>query len=309
MSDGSYRGMLDVMRAKSVVPFNPRIGRREFARLSLATAAAVVGGCAAKSEAGPESPAATTAHLVDASEGFFVGDYSTGDFSQWQVQCKGYNGEGSSFPGSYSARIVADPSYGRAAHFEVRTGDVPPFGGGERSEVAGDESSGGSEGQVGWYRFATKFDETFPSNHASLGWGLTNQWHGDADRGTPPISWSVGEQNDQWTLIIDRQSSPGDYLGKVALFSTPLNVGSWHDVKMQIGWSTSDTIGFVQLWLNGVRQTFSDGSQTYHVRTLVPGGGAPTVYYKEGYYRKNGIGPTGIVYHAGFRRAATEAAV
>jgi hypothetical protein len=297
------------MSAESAVPFNAQIGRREFARLSLAMAAAVVGGCAAKPEAPPESPSATTARVVHASQASFVGDYSTGDFRQWWVQCKGYNEEGSEFPGSYSARIVADPSYGRAARFEVRAGDVPPFGGGERSEVSGDDSSGGSEGQVRWYQFATKFDESFPTNHASLGWGLTNQWHGDAATGGPPISWSVGEQDGQWTLVAERQSSPGGYLGQVALFRTPLNVGSWHDVKMQICWSTSDSAGYVQLWLNGARQTFTDGSQTYQVRTLIPGTAAPSVYYKEGYYRQNGIVPTGIVYHTGYRCAAAEEAL
>jgi hypothetical protein len=36
----------------------------------------------------------------------------------------------------------------------------------------------------------------------------------------------------------------------------------------------------------------------------MPGGGA--VYYKEGYYREP-MAPTGIVYHAGFRAASTEA--
>jgi hypothetical protein len=33
------------------------------------------------------------------------------------------------------------------------------------------------------------------------------------------------------------------------------------------------------------------------------------VYYKEGYYRQNGIVPTGIVYHSAFRCAATQAAL
>ena len=78
---------------------------------------------------------------------------------------------------------------------------------------------------------------------------------------------------------------------------------------MQICWSTSDTTGFVQLWLNGVRQTFTDGSQTFYVRTLIPGAARPSVYYKEGYYRENGIVPTGIVYHTGFRCAAAEEAL
>ena len=77
---------------------------------------------------------------------------------------------------------------------------------------------------------------------------------------------------------------------------------------MQICWSTSDSTGFVQLWLNGVRQTFTDGSQTYYVRTLIPGAATPSVYYKEGYYQ-NGIVPTGMSTTPGFRCAAAEEAL
>ncbi|MFN8228085.1 MAG: polysaccharide lyase [Mycobacterium sp.] len=286
----------------------PRLGRRDFARMSLALATGIVGSCAARPTAGTP-PAVTSAGVRPTSLESFDGDYSTGDFSQWWVQCKGYNGEGSAFPGSYSAGVVPDAQTGHAARFEVRTGDVAPFGGGERSEVSGGDSSGGVEGQVRWYRLATKFDPSFPDDHASLGWGLTNQWHGGSNFSTPPLNWSVSHQDGQWTLLADRQSSAGDSIGQIALFNTPLAPGTWHDVQMQIGWSASDSVGFVELWHNGVRQQFTDGSQTYRVRTLVPGGPAPSVYYKEGYYRQNGIAPTGVVYHAGFRCAPTQAAL
>lgn len=307
--------MQDVGEAESGTSRDRRIDRRSFARLSLTAAAAITAACAPEPRADPGQPTSTAPpvsvapRIIGASVESFVGDYQTGDFSQWWVQCKGYNGEGSKFPGSYSATVIDDPTYAKAARFEVRTGDVAPFGGGERSEVSGGGDTGGSEGDIRWYRFATKFDSTFPTDHASLGWGLTNQWHGDSSSGTPPLNWSVSTDNGQWTLLADRQSSPGGYLGKVALFSTPLDVGSWHDVQMQICWSASDSVGFVELWHNGDRQTFTDGSQTYHVRTLVPGTANPSAYYKEGYYRQNGIVPTGIVYHAGFRCAASRDAL
>ena len=305
--------MLDAMGAERFTADNPRVDRRGFARLSLAAAAAVAGGCASRPPAEPSAavaPSGPPHRIMEVSrELCYLGDYSTGDFRQWLVQCAGYNGPGAEFPGSYSARVVPDAEYGHAARFEVRAGDVPPFGGGERSEVSGDDSSGGGDGQERWYQFATRFDPGFPSNHADLGWGLTNQWHGDADVGSPPLNWSVSEQNGQWTLLADRQSAPGQYLDKVALYRTPLDVGSWHDVKMHVRWSTSDEIGFVRLWHNGAPQTFTDGSQTYRVRTLIPGTAAPSVYYKEGYYRQNGIGPTGVVHHAGFRCAETEGAL
>ncbi|OUS92453.1 hypothetical protein CA951_28595 [Rhodococcus sp. NCIMB 12038] len=251
--------------------------------------------------------AASAAPTPTAAARVFTGDYSGGNFFQWpSVQNKSYNGPGTGYVPTYSASIVPDATYGQAARFEVRGGDAPSFGGGERSEVAAGNETGGFEGQARWYQFATKFDSTFPQNHAGLGWGLTNQWHQDVSIGSPPIGWYVSERNGYWSLVVNKQSVPGADLETLSIFDTPLDVGSWHDVKMQINWSASDATGWIKLWLNGVRQTFSNGADTYFVRTLIPG--TATVYYKEGYYRE-GMQPTGVVFHAGFRCATEEGAL
>ncbi len=244
---------------------------------------------------------------AEAEAMLFVGDYSTGDFSQWpDVQNRGYNGDGVHYVPTYSATVVDDPAKGKAARFEVRAGDVPSFGGGERSQVGASNLTGGTEGQTRWYEFSTKFDPTFPQNHADLGWGVTNGWHPDSASGSSPFQWGVGTKNGYWSLIINKQSSPGAYLQTFSIFDTPLNVGQWHDVKMQVHFSTSDSKGWIRLWHNGVRQTFTNGSDTYYVRTLVPG--TTTVYYKEGYYRQ-AMAPTGVVFTTGFRCATDEAAL
>lgn len=234
----------------------------------------------------------------------FNGDYSTGDFRQWDVvQTKSYNSTGSNYVPTYSASIAQDPAKGNVGRFEVRRGDVPSFGGGERSEVQAGNSTGGTEGQTRWYAFSTKFDTTFPQNHADLGWGLTNQWHADSSAGSPPVGWYVDVKNGFWSLVIHRQSAPGTYINTFSIIDVPLAVGTWHDVKMQVTWSKSDTVGAIKLWLNGVPQTFTNGSTTYNVRTLIPG--TSSVYYKEGMYRQP-MTPTAIVYHAGFRAATAE---
>ncbi|MEN0139114.1 MAG: polysaccharide lyase [Rhodococcus sp. (in: high G+C Gram-positive bacteria)] len=245
--------------------------------------------------------------ITPAAARIFTGDYSTGNFSQWpSVQTKDYNGPGTGYVPTYSASIVPDGTYGAAARFEVRSGDTPSFGGGERSEVAGGNDTGGFEGQTRWYQFSTKFDSAFPQNHASLGWGLTNQWHQDVGIGSPPIGWYVSQRNGYWSLVVNKQSMPGVDLETLSIFETPLDVGRWHDVRMQINWSTSDTAGWIKLWLNGVQQSFVNGADTFFVRTLIPG--TFTTYYKEGYYRES-MQPTGVVFHTGFRCAAEESAL
>jgi len=55
--------------------------------------------------------------------------------------------------------------------------------------------------------------------------------------------------------------------------------------------------------LNGVRQAFNNGADTFYVRTLTPG--TSTVYYKEGYYRAP-MAVTGVVLHTGFRCGSGE---
>ena len=122
--------------------------------------------------------------LAAAAAPLFTGDYATGDFSQWRyVQNRAYNGSGKDYVPSYPATIVQDMAKGNVARFEVRAGDAPPFGGVERSEVQADAATtGGAEGQDRWYRFSTKFDPTFPQNHADLGWAVTNQWHPNESR-------------------------------------------------------------------------------------------------------------------------------
>jgi Polysaccharide lyase len=246
---------------------------------------------------------------IGAAAPLFVGDYSTGDFSQWPVvQTRNYNDSGSDYVPTYSASIVQDAVKGNVARFEVRAGDVPSFGGGERAEVSGadwDTATGGSEGQTRWYRFATKFDSSFPLNHADLGWAVTNQWHSPVG-GSPPVSWTVDMKNGYWSLVIEKQAAPGTWLEQFSIFDTPLNVGQWHDVMMQVNWSTSDETGWVRLWLNGIRQTFVNGADSYYVRTLIPG--TTAVYYKEGMYREP-TASTDIVYHTGFRSANSEPAL
>jgi hypothetical protein len=245
--------------------------------------------------------------VAEAAARLFTGDYSAGDFSQWpSVDNRGYRGDGVHYVPTYSATVVDDPAKGKAARFDVRSGDL--VGSTESSQVtATSADTGGTEGQIRWYAFSTKFDPTFPMNHASLGWGLTNQWHeGSNLGGSPPFGMYVDQRDGYWSLTIPKQSRPGVFIDVFSIWDTPLDRGSWHDIKMQVMFSTSDTTGWIRLWHNGVRQTFVNGADTYFVRTLIPG--TTTVYYKEGYYRQP-MAPTGIVYQSGFRCADSEAAL
>jgi hypothetical protein len=65
-----------------------------------------------------------------------------------------------------------------------------------------------------------------------------------------------------------------------------------------VKWSGSDSVGFVELWIDGVRQTFDNGATRRYIRTMYPG---LDNYFKQGLYRQGGLPAPGVVYQDGFR--------
>lgn len=251
---------------------------------------------------------AVWAPVAASSQRLFVGDYATGDFSQWPLMATRFYGSptgmlpGKDYVDEYPATIVKDADKGNAARYEVRKGDF--VGSTESSQVTTTAvATGGMEGQTTWYSFSARFDASFPKNHATLGWGVTNQWHeGSNEGGSPPVSMNVGMRNGYWSLGIVPQDAPGDPDGDAySVWDVPLGT-AWHDIKLQIHWSTTN--GWIRLWHNGVRQSLLGSVDTFPVATLIPG--TNSVYYKEGYYRKPMM-PTGLLYLSGFRAATGEA--
>lgn len=236
----------------------------------------------------------------------FIGDYSTGDFSQWDViQNKYINSPPENYSPDYPARIIDDPVKGKVARYEVRTGDIPDFGGGERSEVSSNWETGGAEGDVRFYSFSTMFDKTFANSWSSVTWAVTNQWHAENHLDiSPPIAfgydgWSGNIGN--WQLSVNTGPTT------TAVWSTPLDVGNWHDIEVEIGWAHDPTRGYIRLWRNGVAQTLANGSTTWYGQTMANGSNG--TYYKEGLYRSKTGQPTGIVYHTGFKAATSRASL
>lgn len=246
----------------------------------------------------------------------FTADYSTGNFDQWALMDNvvTQNGGPSLYQGSlggYPAQIVALGDGGYCGRFEVRAGDVPatqPTG--ERSQVGEGHATELTPAEsTRWYAFSVKFDTTFPTNHGSLGWAVTNQFKSGVD-GNPTLSLQfLGfTPDDHVSLVHVPQSEPLVQLGLHRILDFPLDRGNWHDFKFRIVWSPLDANGSVQVWYDGVRQTFRaevGGGQTYTGRTMIPD--TDFVAYSEGLYRESGIGPTGIIFHKDFRIADSEA--
>jgi hypothetical protein len=245
----------------------------------------------------------------------FTADYSTGNFMQWE-DVENVNhpyGPPADYIPSYPARVIRDAERGYCGRFEVRTGDTPAgIPSGERSQVGEYPYTTRTPAEsLRWYAFSIKFDPTFPTNHTELGWGITNEWKSGVMKGSPTIMWGWtdgGGPDGYWSLFWHPQSSPGVFLEHVRLLDVPMNRGRWIDVMMEVYWSPLDANGYVNVWVDGARQTFlagAGGGQTFPGRTMIPGDFG-YVHYTEGYYRQNGIAPTGIVYTNAFRMADSQ---
>lgn len=214
-------------------------------------------------------------------------DWETGNLSQWDsVQAVS----------SDRIQVVGSPvrQGTRAGKFTVHSGDDPLGGNyGDRAEVSLDTNE--SEGDERWYAWSTMVGTDMPRTNQ---FQVISQWHSQAN-GQPPVAFFA--ENDSLVLMIHPHSSPGNLIRYVRAWSGPLRRGEWQDITMHVKWSGSDAIGFVELWINGARQTFSDGTQTMRIRTTYPGIGN---YFKQGYYRQFGISQSGTVYHDGFRMNA-----
>lgn len=275
----------------------------------------------------------------------FTGDYSTGDFRQWQYVSNVHVpegrpgnrsplGTGLGFPPRrfYSAQVISeDKDAGYVARYELRQNDIPWWGGQARSEVSAPTDTFAPIGSTMWYAMSFKFDKTFPTNHCDLGWGVIHQFHDDSPIGYSPalaFGWphplsvsltkpGCGFRSGYWYLqqMIWPPSTNPDVVPMathtIPVFEFPFNLCQWHDIKLQIKWEQNQS-GFVRLWWNGQRQIIFGGGDTLYGPTVPPGAQGELKQsvtgqsVQQGYYRNNAIVQPGIVYHAGFRMADDE---
>jgi hypothetical protein len=260
----------------------------------------------------------------------FTGDYSTGDFSQWSRVVT------PDFPDSIrngfthpticdtGSIISDDPDGGYSARYELRSGDT------ERAEAKGDDDAYVAADATAWYAWSWKFDSSYPNDrHARGKWGLICQWKSAAispyqEDGTPVLSfgwvqstapdYSTGGYENGYVHLLYAPQSPANVGSGVAgqILKIPLQQGKWQDFKARIS-VKKDATGTLQLWWNGVRQTFTaldsfGGGQTFTGQFIV-GGTSPLltgINFSQGIYRDPTCNFTEVVYHRGFRIADSE---
>ena len=148
--------------------------------------------------------------------------------------------------------VVTDASRGKVFRFHKP-------GGSNRAEAHGAKGYSPTEGQtvyIGWY---SKLSSTV-SNNAIFQWKSYPSHAANTLQNWPVVLKVI---SGKLTLI---QRQPGDKI--TTLLSRTITSNTWYHHVIAIKVSRGTTGGFVQYWLNGQRQTFTTGSQTFNCRTL-----------------------------------------
>ena len=202
----------------------------------------------------------------------FRGDFDTGDASQFRnVQsAPGRVTFGTSGPAPFQGS-----HWGR---FAVQPGDEAASG--NRAEVTGPDFD---EGDERWIRQAIYV----PTGTATeSGWRLVAQFH-NLGGGSPPVALFLESGSDLSFEVGHGDSSTFDWNGPA------IQRNRWYDVALHIRFSSNPSVGFVEVYLDGRRQTMTNGQPRRYRATLEDGG----AYYKTGIYRSDSIGQTDVVYH------------
>lgn len=253
--------------------------------LLLAAVVLGVGSSSSQGAAATREPSGGPAVSAAQAPQRFVGNYETGDLSQWnEIQ--------RAAPARIS--VVRSPrAQGRfSARFEARRGE---YVGGDskarvnRSEVAIRDRSP-AEGEERWYRWHTRLARRFPvvprNDFLSL-----MQWKRVDNRNPLPLGFGIRGRR------LRIASNGTMYLGRI----TP---GVWHRFVVHARWSSDARRGFFEIWMDGRRIV----KRTARRNIWKAGGQAIPHYIKQGLYKGDAT-PSTYVHHDGFVMAESRAAL
>ena len=210
------------------------------------------------------TPPPTTPGKITFASGF------DGSFSGWYVQ-------------SLSGRATlstAHPFEGSgAARLEVRPGDVEPDTGSQRSEVTGPTFHEGED-------FYVRDEIRVPYGYTFEGpWQLINQLHEKPWSGSPGIATFLDPSR-------NIRFGAGD--GSPTYWRGPqLEFERWYTFVYRVDLSRNASQGFVEVWLDGVPQTLTNGGTRMYGETIQ----TPETYLKAGIYRSSTSTGVSIIEH------------
>ncbi|TMA14387.1 MAG: hypothetical protein E6J85_21430 [Deltaproteobacteria bacterium] len=226
-------------------------------KLSQIAAAAVVFLAGSASEAGQFANA-------DSPDVLWRGDFEDGATSLSGHCVVGQNQWcGEQIVRSQQIQVVTDPVVeGRyAARFEVKYGDVYRTYSDERSILSPPTQMWEDEGNERWYRWQVLWPQDYVGSYPKwdeLGTpasrspaGSIVEWHhsasGGVESGSAPLYIRGGDKFIEMCLVDQKTSACRETINLTELLR-----GHWHDFVMHAKWSSDPSIGYLEMWIDGV---------------------------------------------------------
>jgi hypothetical protein len=218
----------------------------------------------ASEEPAPEEPAPESPPPI------FSSGLDSPEFDGWHLQA---------LEGRVTISTASPFSGSGDARFEVREGDVEPETGSNRAELSGPNFS---EGQDLFIRDAIRVPS---SNTFNGSWQIIQQLHETEWGGSPGIALFL--EPSRAIKLVAGDGSPNFWQGP------QLQADRWYDLVYRVKLSQDAAVGFVEVWLNGVKQTVAGGGTRAYGRTIQ----TAHTYLKAGIYRTSTSSGTSVVEH------------
>lgn len=261
---------------------------------------------------GATSRAATSTSASTKSP-YFVGDFETGDLSQWPDLFDATNGR---------VTVVSSPvtPFGKSRYSaKVVTTNAPDSSvSGDASTVAGAYGNRWERlGSDTWYRtqlllpsgtnpaYPGKF--TINASHGQRGWNMFMEWH------NPPCTDCPGNYNSSYVGVASGRPrlafrvSGGNALRpsyRTSISKHPLRYDHWYDVVVRFVYSAKRTLGRYEVWVDRKRLFAGRAPTVYRM----PDGRVRGNRFQVGHYRGT-TDWTDTVYVDGVRVGPTRASV
>jgi MYXO-CTERM domain-containing protein len=164
---------------------------------------------------------------------------------------------------SQQIQVVTDPVFEghNAVRFEVKYGDQYNGYSDERSLLSPPLTLWEDEGSERWYRFQVMWPQDWVGSYpkwdqlgtpsARSNAGSIVEWHHDAngavEGGSAPLYIRGGDKFITLCLVDQATSACRETIDL-----TELQRGHWHDFVMHAKWSSNPSIGFLEIWIDGV---------------------------------------------------------
>lgn len=151
----------------------------------------------------------------------------------------------------------------------------------------------GDEAYVGWSTY-------FPTDLPEIpGWFVFFEFHGRPHNGSPlPGTFGLDDGGDQLSY------SRSEQYGYDTPWSAPLQKGRWTDFVLRVKFSKSEDVGFVELWVDGRKQSFDGGERLYQ-STIMSDQNDGLYPIATNYFEGGSVGEDVTLYHDAIRVAGT----